>query len=145
MIFAFFATPLGRKIGIGAAILLSVLVLLRWYGNRQYNAGRDDEKVTSSKAIEKAANEARDAARAELNTERANLEAASIALAQSRNQFDRDRKQVDAQINSRLTAIANASKEDSTRVLETPDVDLDALIRSLLGELRSAAAPIPVQ
>lgn len=141
--FAFFLTPLGRRIAIGAGIVLAVVVLFRWYGNYQYYAGREDEKATASQAIAKAATDARNAARAQLQTEREQLEKETTALAQSRAQFERDRRRVDAQFRDRLAAITTASKEDSQRVVSTPDSGLSDLVRTLNLELRPKPAALP--
>lgn len=138
--FALFLTPLGRRIAIGAGIVLALVFCIRWYTNHAYNQGREDEKATASQAIAKAANDARNAARGELLAEREQLEKETAALAQSRAQFDRDRRQIDLQINSRLAAISEASRKDSQRVIETSDDGLDDLIRQLNSELRSAGS-----
>lgn len=144
MIPAFFLTPVGRRVAIGAGILVLVLFALRLYGNRQYSKGREDEKVTASQAIAKAANDARTAARSEIQKEREALNVEAAALAQSRAQFERDRKQVDVQLRDRLNAIATASRNDNARINQTSDDALDSLLRSLIGELRGKpATPTP--
>jgi hypothetical protein len=113
---------------------------LRWYGNRQYTKGQDAEKVKVAEQIQKAANDARDAARLELQQERESIAKETAANLATRRQFERDRQSADASMRDRLSAIVSATQEGHARVLETSDADLVSLIRDLNRELE----PVPV-
>lgn len=144
--FAFFATPLGRRIGAAVGIALAMFMLLRWYGNRQYYAGRAEENKAFGGDMLKVANKARDAARLELQAERDALAKAGDQMRQARAQFDRDRVKSDTVVRDRLASIDASLREDNSRVLSTPDSGLSDLIRMQLADLRARrTVPGPIQ
>lgn len=135
----FLMSPLGRRIGLAAGAVVLLGLALRWYGNRQYAQGRQEEKTVAVESIAKAATEARDAARLELQQERDQVAQESAKNAAARSQFERDRKGADATMRARLSAIVTATQEGKTRVLETSDSGLADLIRDLNRELEPVA------
>lgn len=140
--FAFFATPLGRRLGVAVGTILAVVMLLRWYGNRQYYAGRDEERKAFGGDMLKVANQARNSARAELQKERDALATAGDQMRQARAQFDRDRAKSDGIVRDRLASIDATLREDNSRVVSTPDSGLSDLIRSQVADIRARRAAI---
>lgn len=125
-----------QLIGAGVLVVLG-LTALRWYGNRQYYAGREEEKAVTAQILAKAAGEARDEARAELRQEREAVEVAVAELNKAKADLQRQKSNVDAELRSRLAAIQSKLQEEDTRVVTTPAGDLPDLVRQLNTELRA--------
>jgi hypothetical protein len=137
---AFFVTPLGRRIAIGAGITLAVAFALRWYGNRQWYAGREDGKAAIAEDLEREVTKARNEERARLKAERDQLALERQSLADGRAQLERDRQSVDRAVIDRLYSIEESLRNENLRVTETPDSGLADLVRTLNRELRAGSA-----
>lgn len=135
MIPGFLLSPIARKVGVYLAIALAAGFSLKVYGARQYAAGVEASREASSQEIQKAAKQARDLAIAQVQTERVQLDADRQVLVSAREQFDRDRRQLDAHIRSHLDSIAVAAKTQMDAAARVSDPDLPDAIRKELLEL----------
>lgn len=123
---------------IGAGVLVVfVLMAARWYGNRQYAAGREEERAATAQILAKAADKARDEARAELQQQREAVQVAVSELNKVKADLQRQKVNVDAELRSRLAAIQSKLQEEDTRVVTTLAGDLPDLVRQLNAELRA--------
>ncbi len=139
---AFLLSPLGRRIAIGAALILAFAMCLKWYGNRQWQAGKEQGQQTSAKMLEDAANKGRDEARAELQAAKDAVDMAAAQLSKTRNSVQAERTSAQSGIQSQLAAIDQKLQKDTVHAAEIPDSQLSGLIRSLNERYRAGTAAV---
>lgn len=128
---AFILSPIGRRILIGAAVLIVFAVVLKQYGNRQWEQGLREGKQTSAHDLEKAANSGRDQARAELQAARTQLNLDTSLITDKMKQLETFRVGLDDRLKTTTDVGTLVIKQEQQHVLETPDTDLPDLIRAL--------------
>jgi hypothetical protein len=128
---------MGRCITIGALIVIAFIVALRIYGNRQYDAGKIEGTKLSAKDLESAANNGRDAARAELQSARDAIDVSNRSLQQARSTLSAQRSSIDSSLHDQLDAIGQKLSEGNQHVSTTSDSDLPDLVRELNQRFRT--------
>jgi hypothetical protein len=127
-------SPLRRWIfGIGAGLFI-LFIGLRWYGNRQYDMGRQQGEATLARQLEQRITEARNEERQRLQIERQQIEAARAELDQARQAFARERANGLATFTRNLTQIETTLAEGRGRANQLPAGELPTAIRAANGE-----------
>src|SRR5678816_2609822 len=134
LMWAFFISPLGRKIALYGVATVTIFLVIRWWGNKQYYQGREAESMKATENLDKRVQEATQRVRDELKMEWAELESSQQQLNAERAQFKRDQARIDQVSNERMAKIESLLKEDNRRVITTNDSDLPDLIRALNAE-----------
>lgn len=135
--------PSWLKTGIGyGAIVLLALLLLRWYGNRQYSEGKQDGRVAVTKDMEKKLREEIKAELLTIQKEKTvvieDRKTAATEIAQNAAFHDR----LNRDLNDRVDQIiAEKEAADAAAHMLVPSKRVDA-IRALSGELASVPSPV---
>jgi hypothetical protein len=129
-------TPLGRQIGTAVILILIAGIVLRVMTNRAYESGRQNQSRDDAEALRKAADDAAQKARAELQQERDTVTQQAAANVQLKGALDKERATLNTQVVDRLHGIESKLQGDQERVAVVPDSGLSDLVRSLNAELR---------
>lgn len=124
---------------IGAGCLIAFGFALKYYGNRQYAAGRQEERTAATQQLQKAVNEAVAVERAKSAQERATIAEAKESLDRARQQFSVDQKRLSEQFRTGMSSIENTLAERNSRVIQTPADDRSDVVRALNARLRPGA------
>jgi len=128
-----FLKTYGYQLAIGAALIWVV----KFYGTTQFEQGAAQERVQTSKDLERNVQARYAAAVKSLDTQKMALEQAQAALDGQSTAIAADRQSFTATVNSKLTAINNATKGNIDNVNKTPDDQLNALARQWIARLSS--------
>lgn len=140
----FLLTPWGRRIAIGAGILIVGGFALRWWGNKQWEAGRRDGQADMASELQKAANDAREKTLAEVAIEREALLRDQTALEDALRGARRQSQILQQTIDTKLAAIDASLKRETLDVATLPVGGIPDRIRAANSLYRARrAAPQP--
>lgn len=135
---ALWANPLVRKIALYGAAILAILLLLRWYGNRQWYLGEAKGRVTATTVIEKQKKEEWKAKEEALAAGAAEIGVEKRAVSEARARLDTDRANLSRSLKDGLARIQAERGRQYEGTAAIADADLDSAVRSVSAELAAA-------
>ncbi len=129
------ASPLGRRIMLWAAIGLAAGLCMRWYGNRQWAEGETQGRQTMAREVERQKRDDWEARERELATAAADLDAEKHSLAAAAEQIARDRANLSRSLNDALERIRAERMSYYADAAAVPDDRVWRDIRAVSGQL----------
>jgi hypothetical protein len=132
-----FLKAYGAQIAIGLALVW----LVKYYGTTEFEQGASQERVQTTKDLEKNVQMRYAAAVKQLDADKAALAAQQASLNGQVVSIAADRKSFTTTVSTQLSAINDAAKGNLTDASKTPDDQLNALARQWISRL-SATSPV---
>jgi hypothetical protein len=132
------AHPLVRKITIYAAVILGILLCLRWYGNRQWQQGVTAGRQVMARELEKQKKAEWAAKESAIAIDAANITTEKKAVQAATDQLEQDRTTISLSLKNALASVAARKDANYATIVNVRASDLDAAIRSVSTDL---AAP----
>lgn len=134
-ILGFVTSPLGLKILMYVGIAAGALLMLRWYGNRQWYKGELKGRETATQVIEKQKKAEWKAKEAMLSEAVNQVESEKQAVEEARRLMSVDRSNLSRTLKDALAKIQAEKGKQYEEVISVPDAELWDAIRALSGEL----------
>lgn len=126
-----------------AAIAALCLLLLRWYGNKQYSVGAAEGRVSATKEIVKEKEKEWAGREAQLATESTKLQSDRDVVSAQALEVSRARASMKTELSQKLIEIGDVREKNNSIVNSIPASGLDGALRSLSAELdRTTIGPV---
>jgi len=132
---AFAKSQLGQKILLVAGCVIAAFIALNWYGNRQYENGRDVQRTATTEDIRKGVEAEFKVREAALAQDRKALEADRARDIKARIETDKMKVELDKKL-AAIQAASHAQAEVTHEVVNSiPGDELDEYIRRQSAKL----------
>lgn len=134
-IIAFAKSQLGQKVLLVLGCIVAAFVALNWYGNRQYEKGKEVERTATTEVIRKGVEKEFKAREAVLAQDRKALEADRARDIEARTETDKMKVELDKKL-AAIQAASHAQAEVIHEVVNSiPGDELDEYIRRQSAKL----------
>ncbi len=128
-----------KKYGYQIAIGLALIWAVKYWGTTQFEQGAAQERVQTSKDLEKNVQLRYAAAIKDLDAQKQAVAQAQAVLGAQSDAIQTDRAAFNSNVSTKLTALNTAMKGNLSNVSQTPDDQLNALARQWIVRLSTTA------
>ncbi len=135
-----FLLPFLKKYGYQLAIGVALIWVVKYYGTTEFEQGAAQERVQTTKDLEKNVQARYAAAVKDLESQKQAIQQAQMALGAQSQTIQTDRAAFNQNVAQKLSALDSATKGNITDASKTPDDQLNALARQWIARLSATAA-----
>ena len=124
-----------KRYGYQLAIGVALIWVVKYYGTTQFEQGASQERLQTSKDIEKNVQVRYAAAVKQLDADKAQVALDQAALTAQSSTIQTDRSAFNQNVAAKLAVLGSAQKGNLTDASKTPDDQLNALVRQWISRL----------